>query len=158
MKLSSTYHPQTDGQTEVVNKCLEAYLRCMYTPKEWSFWLPLEEWWFNTHYQNAIGMTPYEVVYNKPPLIHLPYLPGESNVESIDRSLRKKEMMINSLKQHLTKAQFRMKQADKHRSERIFSIGDWVWLQLQPYRQQSFQLRANKIFIHLLWCDSFTCN
>lgn len=44
--MSSAYHPQTDGQTEIVNKCLEQYLRYMTgeRPKEWAKWLSLAEW------------------------------------------------------------------------------------------------------------------
>ncbi|TXG48807.1 hypothetical protein EZV62_024682 [Acer yangbiense] len=43
--MSTAYHPQTDGQTEIVNKGLEQYLRCMTgdKPKEWSKWLSLGE-------------------------------------------------------------------------------------------------------------------
>lgn len=62
--LSSAYHPQTDGQIEVVNRCLEAYLRCMTGehPSSWHMWLPLAEWWYNTQFHTAIQLTPYEVV------------------------------------------------------------------------------------------------
>ncbi|GJZ83951.1 transposon ty3-I gag-pol polyprotein [Tanacetum coccineum] len=43
--MSTTYHPQSDGQTEAVNKCLETYLKCMTgeRPKEWMRWLSLAE-------------------------------------------------------------------------------------------------------------------
>jgi len=56
----------------------------------------------------------------------------------VDRSLKAREECINLLKFHLTKSQQRMKaQADKHRSDRALNIGDWVFVKLQPYRQQS---------------------
>ena len=42
LKKSSTYHPQIDGQSEVVTKCLETYLQCFVTDKlkQWVKWLP----------------------------------------------------------------------------------------------------------------------
>jgi transposase InsO family protein len=50
LKMSSNYHPQTDGKSEVVNKCLENYLRCFTQdrPKQWLMWSPWAEFWYNT--------------------------------------------------------------------------------------------------------------
>ena len=80
MNMSSAYHPQSDGQTEVVNRGVETYLRCMCSdsPKLWSKWLPLAEYWYNTNFHSTIQTTPFEAVYGRPPPQHLPYLPGES--------------------------------------------------------------------------------
>ncbi|CAM8888386.1 unnamed protein product [Rhodiola kirilowii] len=144
LNFSTAYHPQTDGQTEITNKTLETYLRCIIVeaPHTWSKWLPLAEWWYNTTFHSAIRSTPYEIVYGQPPPIHLPYLPGESSCILVDRSLQKREEVISLQKFHLLRAQNRMKQyADSHRSAREFTVGDYVYLKLQPYRQQSLKTR-----------------
>jgi hypothetical protein len=53
--------------------------------------------------------------------------------------------MQNLVRQHLLRAQDRMKwQADKGRSERVFQVGDRVFLKLQPYVQSSLAPRANQ--------------
>lgn len=93
LQTSSAYHPQTDGQPEVVNKCIETYLRCMCfdNPSQWSKWISLAEWWYNTNYHTATRHTPYELVYGQPPPIHLPYLPKEANSVSVDRTLSARE-------------------------------------------------------------------
>ena len=50
--------------------------------------------------------------------------------------------MTELIQQNLHRAQQRMKhQEDKHRQEREFLVGDWVFVKLQPYVQQSVQLR-----------------
>jgi len=53
LKMTSVYHPQTDGQSEAVNKCVETYLRCFsgYKPRQWPKWLPWVEYWYSTNYQ-----------------------------------------------------------------------------------------------------------
>lgn len=147
--LSSGYNPQTNGKTEVVNRCyirVENCLRCMIGehPSDWHMWLPLAEWWYNIHFHTSCQFTPYEVGYNQTPPLHLPYLPQESSNVEVDKSMLRREAMISTLKFHFAKAQEMMKvQADKHRSERVFTVGDWVWLKLQAYKQHTVQKRTN---------------
>jgi transposase InsO family protein len=49
LHMSSSYHPQSDGQTERVNQCLETYLRCFIhaCPAKWAQWLSMAEFWYN---------------------------------------------------------------------------------------------------------------
>ncbi|KAL0534629.1 hypothetical protein IC582_028920 [Cucumis melo] len=71
---STVYHPQSDGQTEVVNKGVETYLRCFCSekPKEWVKWLPWTEYWYNTTFQRGLGMSPFQVVYGRQPQLYCP--------------------------------------------------------------------------------------
>ena len=145
--MSSAYHPQSDGQTEVVNRCLEGYLRCMTgeKPQEWVLWLPLAEWWYNSNWHSSTGVTPFEAVYGQSPSLHIPYLAGDSKVEAVDRSLRAREECIQMLKYHLEASQRRMKhQADRKRVDRVFEVGDLVYLKLQPYRQHTVAVRTSQ--------------
>lgn len=58
--------------------------------------------------------------------------------------MHRRQVTIDQLKFHLLKSHNRMKvQANKHRSERIVQIGDWIWLKLQPYKQMTVQFRDN---------------
>ena len=144
---STAYHPQTDGQTEIVNKGIKHYLRCMTgdIPNQWARWLPLVEWWYNTIYHSATKMTPYEIVYGFPPSIHIPYFPRDSTVASVDEYLSTKEEVINRVRGHLQVAQNRMIiSANKKRSDMSFEVKDYVYLKLQPYRQQSISRRSSQ--------------
>ncbi|GJX25981.1 retrotransposable element Tf2 [Tanacetum coccineum] len=138
LQMSSTYHPQTDGQTEAVNKTLECYLRCMTRekPKEWTQWLALAEFWYNTKFHSCTKTTPFEIVYGQTPPQYVTYKARECRVEAMDRTLVERNQAIQLLQFYLKRAQDKMKSmADKHRSEREFVEGDWVYLKLQPYRQ-----------------------
>ena len=59
--LSTTYHPETDGQTEWVNQILEQYL-CIYInyqQDDWASLLPLAEFTYNNTAHSATQVTPF---------------------------------------------------------------------------------------------------
>jgi hypothetical protein len=137
---STAYHPQTDGQTERVNQCLEQYLRCAVQdhPKLWRKMLPMAEFWYNTSYHTAIGTSPFQALYNKEP--NFGAFPNLSVAEgtSAYAEASNYQSHIETLRAKLLQAQQRMKaHADKSRMERQFDVGDQVLLKLQPYAQQS---------------------
>ncbi|XP_028201957.1 mediator of RNA polymerase II transcription subunit 15a-like [Glycine soja] len=78
--MSSAYHPQSDGQTEVLNKTLEMYLRYFVFdhPKTWFEMLPWAQLWYNTSFHHNIGMSPFKAVYGRDPPSVIPYELGES--------------------------------------------------------------------------------
>lgn len=69
LHLSTAYHPQTNGQTERVNQCMENCLRCMCfnSPTRWSHWFSFSKWWYNNSYHTTLNLTPFQALYSFPP-------------------------------------------------------------------------------------------
>jgi hypothetical protein len=140
LNMSSSCHPQTDGQSERLNQCFETYLRCMThaSPAKWANWISLAEFWCNINYHSAHNKTPSEVLYGHPPRHFMIAHEDQCKVPDVEQWLADRAEMGNLIKQNPLRAQARMKeQADKKRQEQEFQIGDWVYLKLQPYVQMS---------------------
>jgi hypothetical protein len=120
LMMSSAYHPQTDGQTERLNQSIEGFLRCTVhsCPKQWSKWIPVAEFWYNTTIHTTLGKSPFEVLYG-----YTPRQLGISNLQlcsvpDLEQWLKERELLSQLIKQQLLRAQQRMKtQADKNRTE-----------------------------------------
>ena len=69
LDFSSAYHPQTDGQTEVVNRSLGNPLRSFTTehPKQWDQVLPQVEYAYNYSPNRSTGKSPFHIVYGMHP-------------------------------------------------------------------------------------------
>ena len=146
LKMSTAYHPETDGQTEVLNRTLETYLRCFSSkqPKLWARFLPWAEYWYNTSFHGATQCTPFEVVYGRPPPSLARFVPGETMVEAVEQDLRDRDEALDQLKFHLRRAQVRMSHfANCHRRPSPIKIGDMVYLKIRLHKQLSMPTRLH---------------
>lgn len=130
-KMSTAFHPQTDGQTERVNRVLEEYLRSYVGPlqDDWDSFLPMAEFAINDSFQASIGMSPFYMTYGCHPRMPddleraLRENPtGEQYVENIHKAMR-------TARQLLKEAQNKQKMyADSKRRDQSFQPGDLVLL------------------------------
>ena len=153
--MSSSYHPQTDGQIEVVNRTLEQYLLCFagLQPQKWVEWVPWAEFSYNTSTHSSTKFSPFEAVYGVPPPSFLSYISGTARVQAVDEYLQDRDEILKELRHNLRMAQDRMKShADQCRRDIQFNVGDFIYVKLQPYRQTSVAFRKSlKLSPHFFW-------
>ena len=106
LHMSSTYHPQSDGQIKAMYRVIEQYLRAFVhqRPSTWEHFLLWAEWSYNTSTHSAISMIPYEITFGKKPPSLPQYLEGTSNVKAVDEWLTQRDKIFISLEKKLAKA------------------------------------------------------
>jgi hypothetical protein len=138
---STTCHPQTDGQTEVVNRTLSMLLRTMIKKsiKEWEDYLPHVEFAYNRAVHSTTQMCPFEVVYGFKPITPLDMLPlpshHRSNMEASKRADYVKKMHLKVKEEIERKGKMFADRANKRRKKLLFEPGDLVWVH---YRKDRF--------------------
>jgi hypothetical protein len=146
---STTCHPQTDGQTEVVNRTLSTILRAFSKKniKLWEECLPHVEFSCNHSMHSITKMYPFEIVYGlilRAPIDLMP-LPtsGKLNFDAKQRA----ELMLKlheTTKENIERMNSKYKLAgDKGRKQLIFESGEFVWLHLRKDRFPA--LRKSKL-------------
>jgi len=99
----SSYHPQSNGKTEIVKKCLEGYLCCFVSGKrtQWVKWLPLAEWWYNTSFHTTTKMTPFMALYGYWPPSITSHLRENSKVQAMEHHIKNQQQVLQLLKDNL---------------------------------------------------------
>ena len=96
------------------------------------------EYGYNTTIHSSTKLSLFEVVYGVPPPSPISYIPGTTKVQALDGLLPTRKVILYELRHNLLEAQVRIKaHAYLHRREVTFEIDDYIFLQLQRYRQKS---------------------
>jgi hypothetical protein len=141
----TTFHPQTDGQTEVTNRSLGNMLRALVgdNPKGWESILPLAEFAFNCSLNRSSQHTPFEVMYgtNPPSVLDLVQLPMPKRVHPKAEELAEMMQRVHAdVKKQLEAANEKYKAAvNKHRREVLFEPGQLVWVMISKERRPDGQ-------------------
>lgn len=142
LQYSTSYHPQTDGQTEVINRSLGNLLRCLVgdNPKQWQWEVVITqaEFAYNYSKNRTTGMSPFEIVYGKQPVHFYDLLP----IQQIEKYHVKGEEMAQKMQKlhediglKIAQSNPKYKQhADLKRRAKIFKEGDMVMVFLGKER------------------------
>ena len=147
-RLSTAFHPQTDGQTEQTNQELEQYLRMFidHRQEQWSEWLGIVEFAYNNKVNTSTKVLPFRANSRRDPRMGFEMRKqgkSEGGKEFAERMKGIQEEAQAALK----KAQGDMKkQADKRRGEaEEYRVGNLVLLSMKDLKWQMEGRRTEKL-------------
>jgi hypothetical protein len=154
---STTCHPQTDGQTEVVNRTLSTLLRAIRKKKLklWEESLPHVEFAYNRAVHSTTKFCPFDIVYGFKPTAPIDLLPLPIQ-ERVNFDASKRAEFVKNLHDRARANIEKMtklyeKNANKGRKKMLFQPGDLVWVHLRKdrfpeQRKSKLQPRADGPF------------
>ncbi|RZB76106.1 Transposon Ty3-G Gag-Pol polyprotein [Glycine soja] len=148
LKLSSAYHPQTDGQTERTIQTLEDLLRACIIEQQgsWMDCLPLIEFTYNNSYQASIGMAPFEALYGRKCKTPICWYDDGEAVLLGPEMLQQINEQVKLIREKIKASQDRQKSYyDRRRKPLDFQEGEHVFLKVSPVTGVGRALKARKL-------------
>jgi hypothetical protein len=140
LMFSSAYHPQTNGQTEVVNRSLGDLLRSLVTEhhSSWDSILPQEEFAYNDSVNRSTGKSPFQIVYGMHPRGVSELRDSEQTATSsasVGEFAEAMKELHSQVKERLLKSSQEYKRrANQHRRQLQSQVGDLVLVHLRKER------------------------
>jgi hypothetical protein len=144
LKKSTAFHPQTDGQTEVVNRTVVHLLRayCSKHPKLWDEHLHYVQHAYNRAKHSSTQTSPFEACFGYFPKSPLDFIfgkdivvDGQYDIDRAEKFIEQIQSIHQVVQEQLEKSQAKYKaRHDKHRVDHSFEVGDEVWLYISKER------------------------
>jgi hypothetical protein len=137
LNFNTSYHPQTNGQTERANQIIEDIL-CMYVrtkPSKWEDYLHLVEFAYNNGYQTSTKLSPFEVMYGRKCMTPISWDNPTDRLMVGPEMLQEMENMVRKVQRNLKEAHDKQKSyADQKRRHLEFQVGDHVYLKVKALK------------------------
>ncbi|GAU38281.1 hypothetical protein TSUD_119620 [Trifolium subterraneum] len=148
LRLSSAYHPQTDGQTERTIQSLEDLLRACVLEQggSWDSCLPLVEFTYNNSYHSSIGMAPFEALYGRRCRTPLCWYESSEKVVLGPEMIRQTTEKVKMIQEKMKVSQDRQKSYyDRKKRAVEFQEGEHVFLRVTPMTGVGRALKSKKL-------------
>ncbi|KAL1225336.1 hypothetical protein V5N11_008995 [Cardamine amara subsp. amara] len=137
---STTAHPQTDGQTEVVNHTLGSMLRSVIKTNRanWLVCVPYVEFAYNRSVHTTTSISPFEAAYGFNPITPLDLSPLPPDKQDDQDGVTKAKLvrkLHERVRENIANRTLKYKEyADKGRRPLVLEPGEWVWVHLRSER------------------------
>ena len=135
-RMSTAFHPQTDGQTERMNAVMEQYLRSYvnYLQDDWNEWLPVAEFAANNQASETTKVSPFFGLYGSDPLWGVDLATPTTRPNESTRDAHASAQALDEIHQHLRSEMRRAQEIQAEAADRrrlpapTYQPGDRVWL------------------------------